>query len=93
MVSTKLLRDKGIKESDITHKNFNEIRSYFEAEKDNLSEWAEKKLKEILVAYFDLDDEHTISDMNGHTLAAAFRRFDIVEKCFKNSEWWENNCR
>ena len=92
MVATKLLRDKGIKESDITHKNFNEIRSYFEAEKDNLSEWAEKKLKEILVAYFDLDDEHTISDMNGRTLAAAFRRFDIVEKCFKNSEWWENNC-
>lgn len=93
MVATKLLRDKGIKESDITHKNFNEIRSYFEAEKDNLSEWAEKKLKEILVVYFDLDDEHTISDMNGRTLAAAFRRFDIVEKCFKNSEWWENNCR
>lgn len=91
MVGTKLLRDKGITVEGITHKNFYEIMSWFDTEKDSLVLWAEQKLKEILIDYFDLDDNQTIAEMNGRTLAAAFRRFDIVEKCFKNNEWWDKN--
>ena len=75
----------------LTHSNFEEVKNYFDTEKDNLITWAEEKLKNILEKYFNLSEKSSISEIDGRTMAAAFRRFDIVEGYLKNQEWWDKN--
>lgn len=91
MVGEKLLREKKIKLDQITHVNFEEIRNYFDAEKERLEEWAESKIQKILEEYFDMNKVGSLSNIDGRSFAAAFRRFDIVEKYLKNEEWWDQN--
>ncbi|MBO5144145.1 MAG: hypothetical protein J6C19_01250 [Lachnospiraceae bacterium] len=45
---------------------------------------AEKTLVIFLQKYFNMED---LYEIDGRTMAAAFRRFDIVERYIKNMEW------
>ena len=91
MIGTKLLHDLNISLNELTHNNFERVKLYFDSEKLNLVSWAEEKLKNILKDYFNLGEGRSISEIDGRTIAAAFRRFDIVESCLRNQEWWKNN--
>lgn len=91
MVGTKLLHDLNIDVDGLTHINFENVRDYFNCEKHNLVAWAEEKLKNVLEEYFHPGAGHSISEIDGRSMAAAFRRFDIVERCLRNQEWWKNN--
>ena len=53
--------------------------------------WPEEKLKSVLEEYFHLGEGSSLSEIDGRTMAAAFRRFDIVESCLKNQAWWDKN--
>jgi len=86
LVGEKLCYDMQIKAERISHVNFLEVRDYFEKEKENLIKWAEEKLLSILRKYFDLETGMHIYDIDGRTLAAVFRRFDIVENYIKNGD-------
>lgn len=43
-------------------------------------------MSEILTDYFNTSD---LSEIDGRTMAAAFRRFDILERYLKNRTWWD----
>ncbi len=49
---------------------------------------AENVLTELLKEYFN--SEH-LDLIDGRTMAAAFRRFDIVENYFKVPSWWDEH--
>lgn len=49
---------------------------------------AERAMVHILKDYFNNDK---LSEIDGRTMAAAFRRFDIVERYLKNESWWKEN--
>ena len=83
------MRDIGISLPELTHKNFGNVRSYFEGNKDNLLSWAELKLVKVLKEYYHPDGTIMLKDIDGRTLAAAFRRFDIVERYIKSETWWD----
>ena len=86
-----MLREQKIGLDELTHQNFEAIKEYYEAEKERLLEWSESKLLLILREYLDLKEGECLSDIDGRTIAAAFRRFDIVEKYFKSEKWWRAN--
>jgi hypothetical protein len=60
----------------ITHNNFIEIKEYFDTNRDGLYDNAERHLLTHLKQYFG---EESLEDLDGRTMAAAFRRFDFVE--------------
>ncbi|MBQ8708303.1 MAG: AIPR family protein [Succinivibrionaceae bacterium] len=91
MVGTKLLYDLNLDLDGLTHISFGSVRDRFSAEKDSLAAWAEEKLKNVLREYFNLGEGRSIAEIDGRTMAAAFRRFDIVEKCLRNQQWWNDN--
>ena len=91
MVGIRLLHDLKIDVDSLTHTNFERVKTYFELEKVNLVSWAEEKLKNVLEKYFNPGEGCSISEIDGRTMAAAFRRFDIVESCLRNQKWWEQN--
>lgn len=43
---------------------------------------------DILKNYFNNDN---LAQIDGRTMAAAFRRFDILERYLKNELWWKQN--
>lgn len=63
----------------LTHNNFNEVKKYLETSKDTLYKDAEQRLIHHLKTYFD----QPISEIDGRNMAAAFRRFDFVEKVLR----------
>ena len=88
MIGQKILRKNNISIEQLTHQNFALIREYFDANKEDLLNWAEKHMVAILHEYFGLDWNDSLSKIDGRTMAAAFRRFDIVERYFKDDLWW-----
>jgi hypothetical protein len=76
LVGKMLLSDLGISVKKITHVNFDEIKTHFEEKQDALYERAEKHLVSNLEKHF----AYQLFDIDGRSLAAAFRRFDFVEK-------------
>ena len=91
MVGTKLLQDLKIDLDQLTHGNFARVRAHFDTQKESLTAWAEEKLQQELKNYFHLDDSHFLATVDGRSMAAAFRRFDIVESCLRSHEWWEQH--
>ena len=73
---------------DLTHMNFNSVKEYFEQNKEDLYKKAESEMTNILEEYFNTD---TINEIDGRTMSAAFRRFDILERYLKNEIWWEEH--
>jgi hypothetical protein len=49
---------------------------------------AEQAMVDILKDFFN---NESLSEIDGRTMAAAFRRFDIIERYLKNKIWWEAN--
>ncbi len=45
-------------------------------------------MADILKDYFN---NANLSEIDGRTMSAAFRRFDILERYLKNETWWEEN--
>ncbi len=88
MIGKQLLRSFGIPLKMLTHVNFNEIKGSFEQNKENLYRKAEQAMVDILKDYFNRNE---LSEIDGRTMAAAFRRFDIVERYLKNESWWKSN--
>ena len=80
-----ILRKNDMNLEDLTHHKFTHIKSYFEAYKEFLYKLAQDKLIEVLRKHFSSDLNH----VNGQTMAALFRRFDLVEKYFKDENWWK----
>lgn len=88
MVGKQILRYFRISLRELTHVNFNEIRDYFEQNKEQTYRKAEAAMVDILKDYFNRDK---LSEIDGRTMAAAFRRFDIMERYLKKESWWESN--
>ena len=88
MIGKQILKKSGITLQKITHINFNEIKNYFEQNKELMYSKAEQAMVNILKDYFN---NESLSKIDGRTMAAAFRRFDIMERYLKNEIWWEEN--
>lgn len=88
MIGKQLLKSFGIALEKLTHLNFDEVKSYFEENKERMYQKAETAMVDILKNYFNHDE---LSEIDGRTMAAAFRRFDIMERYLKNESWWESN--
>ncbi|MDR3334817.1 MAG: AIPR family protein [Treponema sp.] len=80
IVGVNLLKHFSINVQKITHINFAEIKNYFDANRDDLYYDAEQHLVKHLRRYFA---EESLEDLDGRSMAAAFRRFDFVEKVLK----------
>lgn len=80
IVGKRLLQESGLKLKELTHTDFKRVRQYFEDRKEKLYEEAEAVLGETLVKYFN---EEALEQIDGRTMAAAFRRFDLIERYLK----------
>ena len=81
IMGKRLLRDLKLELKELTHINFHKVRLYFEDKKEMLYKEAEVKLEEILEKYFNGD---ALEQIDGRTMAAVFRRFDMMERYLKN---------
>ena len=80
IIGTNILKHFSIDIQQLTHKNFVEIKEYFDAKRDDLYYDAELYLLKHLKRYFG---EDTPENMDGRRIAAVFRRFDFVENVLK----------
>jgi hypothetical protein len=80
IIGKNILNHFSIDIRQITHANFTEIKNYFDTNRDNLYDNAEQHLLEHLKRYFS---EESLEDMDGRSMAAAFRRFDFIENVLK----------
>lgn len=90
MIGKQILQWHKIELRALTHINFNDIKTYFEDNKEDLYVRAETCLTELLTKYFNTDN---LGEIDGRTMAAVFRRFDIVENYFKNDSWWNEHMK
>lgn len=81
-----LLQELHLKLDQLTHVNFFDVKQYFEDHKEALYTRAEVLMTQILNEYFNVQ---VLRDIDGRTMAAAFRRFDILERFLKNKIWWD----
>ena len=88
MIGKQILKGSGITLQKITHINFYEIKNYFDQNKELMYSRAEQAMVDILKNYFN---NESLSEIDGRTMAAAFRRFDIMERYLKNEMWREEN--
>lgn len=88
MIGKQILKNFDITIQEITHVNFSELKNFFEQNKELMYSKAERAMVHILKDYFNNDN---LSEIDGRTMAAAFRRFDIVERYLKNELWWKEN--
>ena len=86
MMGKQILQKLDLSLNDLTHKNFRRVMEYFETNRDILYHTAETQMAELLSDYFNT---HQLREIDGRTIAAAFRRFDILERYLKNKTWWE----
>jgi hypothetical protein len=80
VIGINILNHFSIDAKQITHNNFNEIKKYFDANRDDLYDAAEQHLLIHLKRYFS---EESLEDLDGRSMAAVFRRFDFVENVLK----------
>ncbi len=79
-----LLKENSLAVDELTHKNFQSIKSAFESNKEAYFSTAEALLQEMLRDYFG---NKPMESLDGRTLAAPFRRFDLMENYIKNPSW------
>jgi hypothetical protein len=80
IIGTSLLKHFSISVEKITHINFAEIKEYFDNNRDHLYYDAEQYLLLHLKRYLGVN---YLDDLDGRSIAAAFRRFDFVENALK----------
>jgi hypothetical protein len=77
IVGIYILKNFSINLKELTHINFFEIKNFFDANRDELYLKAEQHLLVHLKSYFH---NQVLSEIDGRSLAAAFRRFDFIER-------------
>ena len=75
MMGKRLLDKLRIPLDKLMHNNFEQVKACFEENKEMFYQEEEQKLIEILKNYFNQDN---LENIDGRTMAAAFRRFDIL---------------
>jgi len=80
IIGIHVLKHFSIDIKELTHINFAEIKNYFDANRDDLYDDAERHLLEHLERYFGGE---SLEDLDGRSMAAVFRRFDFVENVLK----------
>lgn len=90
MVGKQLLGNLNLKLDTLTHVNFNTVFDCFNEQKDSLYSKAESQMVKILVDYFNNSD---LGSIDGRTMSAAFRRFDILERYLKSQDWWDKHMK
>ena len=75
MMGKKLLKEMNISLKQLTHLNFREVQQCFTESKESFYQESESQMVEILKDYFN---EESLEKIDGRTMAAAFRRFDIL---------------
>lgn len=75
MIGRCLLKKMNISLEALNHNNFEKVKNCFELNKECFYVEEEQKLIEILKKYFN---QENLKDIDGRTMAAAFRRFDIL---------------
>jgi hypothetical protein len=80
IIGINILKHFSIDIQQITHTNFNEIKNYFDTHRDDLYNNAEQHLLKHLKRNFGTD---SLFNLDGRTMAAAFRRFDFIENVLK----------
>jgi hypothetical protein len=80
VIGRTVLNHFSINVQQMTHNNFNKIKEYFDANRDDLYDAAEQRLLTHLKRYFSGE---SLEDLDGRSMAAAFRRFDFVENILK----------
>ena len=84
MLGMQLLNQCGISNlNELTHTNFESVMNCLENSKEEMYKKAEKALVSFLQRYFEGKE---LYEIDGRTMAAAFRRFDIIERYIKR-EW------
>lgn len=86
IIGKQLLQALDIEFINLTHVNFDTARQYFEDKNEILYHNAEALMTTLLEDYFNTT---ILEDINGRTMSAAFRRFDILERYLKNKFWWD----
>ena len=84
MLGKMILAKNDLSIDELSHKNFNDVKNYFEESKETLFEEAEKRLIEILQDYFRTQN---VYELDGRTIAAPFRRFDLMQLYINNENW------
>lgn len=80
MIGRCLLKKMNISLEALNHNNFEKVKNCFELNKECFYVEEEQKLIEILKKYFN---QENLEDIDGRTIAAAFRRFDILFRYLK----------
>lgn len=75
MIGSRLLENQNISLDALTHINFEQVRNSFELNKESFYAEEEIRLVQILKKYFN---QENIQNIDGRTMAAAFRRFDLL---------------
>ena len=88
IVGKLLLEQKQIEYKNIDHKNFYDILSFFDENKQNLITLGETLLYKMLSEYFQ---KEAINELDGRTIATAFRRYDLLERYITNPTWWNSH--
>lgn len=77
MVGNRLLKECGLELSQLDHKTFDVVLNKFEEFKELYFDEAEHQLTRVLLEHFKVT---TLQEIDGRTIAAVFRRFDLLEK-------------
>lgn len=86
MIGKQLLQAFHMELNGLTHVNFERVKQYFDEKKEMLYEKSELLMKDILTEYFN---QEVLSEIDGRTMSAVFRRFDILERYLKKQVWWD----
>jgi hypothetical protein len=82
MIGKAVLKHLSIGIDALNHLNFEDAKKYFEDNKEELYASSESHLIECLKKYFW--DYTSLNEIDGRSMAAAFRRFDFIEKALKS---------
>ena len=80
LIGRQLLLRAGISLHELTHRNFSEIKDLFEQHSAEIYVKSETKMLEYLHDYVGT----ALSGVDGRSVAAIFRRFDIIERYIKD---------
>jgi hypothetical protein len=75
MIGKQLLIDLKISLPELTHKNFNEAKTFFESNKENLFNQANQKLEDALLNIFP----QGLKNIEPRRLSATFRRGELLD--------------
>lgn len=85
IVGKLLLEKSGLTANAVSHRNFQSLLSDFEGNKEDYFETGERLLKTMLESYFG---ESSLHRLDGRTIAAPFRRYDLIDRYIDNDVWW-----